>query len=114
MQLTGKYTVIIKLVNLPLLDDDKGINQSGTFHIICSECDNKIFSDYEEPKNYRDLPTSKMIAQIAMKNYLKSIAKRKLEMAIYVAYSRKNFLREGWGIEGKRKSCFNGRNQPFL
>ena len=72
-----------KLVNLPLLDDDKGVNKSGTFQLICRECDSKIFSDYENPDNYEDVPSAKMIAQIAMKNYLKSISKRKFEIALY-------------------------------
>lgn len=72
-----------KLVSLPLLDEDKGVNQSGTFQIICRDCDSKIFSEYENPDNYENVPTSKMIAQIAMKNYLKSISKRKFEIALY-------------------------------
>ncbi|KIL26294.1 hypothetical protein B4133_2870 [Bacillus altitudinis] len=69
-----------KLINMPLLDDDIGINKTGTFQLICRDCDSKIFSDYENPDNYEATPTSKMIAQIAMKNYLKSISKRKLEI----------------------------------
>ncbi|WP_142108420.1 hypothetical protein [Cytobacillus solani] len=72
-----------KLVSLPLLDNDNGVNQSGTFQLICRECDSKIFSDYENPDNYKDVPTAKMISQIAMKNYLKSISKRKFEIALY-------------------------------
>lgn len=72
-----------KLVNLPLLDDEKGVNQSGTFHIICNDCDSKIFRDYENPDNYEDEPSIKMIGQIAMKNYLKNISKRKVEIALY-------------------------------
>ncbi|UPO90996.1 hypothetical protein [Niallia sp. Man26] len=73
----------IKLISLPLLDDAKGVKQAGTFQLICRSCDSKIFSEYEEPENYTNTPTQKMIAQIAMKNSLKSIAKRKSENAIY-------------------------------
>ncbi|WP_416045844.1 hypothetical protein [Priestia megaterium] len=72
-----------KLVSFPLLDEDKGVNNTGTFQLICRDCDSKIFSDYENPDNYQNTPTSKMIAQIAMKNSLKSIAKRKFEIALY-------------------------------
>lgn len=72
-----------KLVNIPLLDDGKGVNQSGTFHLICRDCDSRIFSDYENPDNYTEKPTSKMIAQIAMKNHLKSISKRTFEISLY-------------------------------
>ncbi|SJZ82343.1 hypothetical protein [Selenihalanaerobacter shriftii] len=72
-----------KLVQILLLDDEDGVNQSGTFQLICRECDSKIFSDYENPDNYGDVPTSRMIAQIAMKNYLKGISKRKFEIALF-------------------------------
>ncbi|MFL0435529.1 hypothetical protein [Bacillus pumilus] len=72
-----------KLINMPLLDDDIGVNKTGTFQLICRDCDSKIFSEYENPDNYEVTPTSKMIAQIAMKNYLKSISKRKLEIEIF-------------------------------
>lgn len=56
------------LVNIPLIDFERGINNSGTFHIICRDCDSKIFQQYEEPNNYNNEPTPQMIAQIAMKN----------------------------------------------
>lgn len=73
------------LVDIPLLDLDKakGINEAGTFKLICRECDSKIFSDYEDPDNYSDIPTNKMLSQIAMKNYLRNIAKRDIEIALY-------------------------------
>ena len=35
------------ILNIPLLKDDKGINEAGTFHLICRDCDSKIFQDYE-------------------------------------------------------------------
>lgn len=71
------------LVDIPLLDYDKGVNESGTFRLICRDCDSKIFRDYENPINYTNKPTSKMLAQIAMKNYLKSISKRLFELSLY-------------------------------
>lgn len=61
-----------------------GINESGTFSLICRECDSLLFQDYENPANY-DVgkePTQRMLAQIAMKNYLKFVYKRKLEIAL--------------------------------
>ena len=71
------------LISIPLLDSDKGVNESGTFRLICRECDSKIFSDYENPDNYENNPTSKMLAQIAMKNYLKNISKRLFELSLF-------------------------------
>lgn len=74
-----------KLINVPLLPSEKGVNKSGTFRIICNECDSKEFSEYEDAANYNtfSLPTPKMVAQIAMKTALNRIAKRKFEIALY-------------------------------
>lgn len=35
------------LVNMPLLDSDKGVYESETFSLICIECDSKNFGNYE-------------------------------------------------------------------
>lgn len=72
-----------KVVSIPFVDDESGVNKTGTFHLICRKCDSQIFSDYENPDNYKEHPTDKMIAQIAMKNFLKSIGKRELEIPLY-------------------------------
>jgi len=72
-----------KFAGIPLMENDKGINNSGTFQIICRKCDSSIFSDYEDPGNYKSRPTNKMIAQIALKNQLKLISKRRFEIALY-------------------------------
>ena len=64
--------------------ENLGINESGTFSLICRECDSVLFQDYENPSNYEldKKPSQKMLAQIALKNYLKFIYKRKLEIAL--------------------------------
>lgn len=72
-----------KIIDLPLLDKEKGVGNSGTFHVICRNCDSKIFQEYENSSNYENEPTSKMIAQIAMKNHLRSIGKRRFEIALF-------------------------------
>ena len=79
----GKLYTHAGLIDLPLLKDDTGINKAGTFLIICRECDSKIFKDYEDKNNYSELPTQKMLAQIAMKNYLKSISQRAYEISLH-------------------------------
>ena len=71
------------LIQNPILDNNNGIKNTGVFHLICRECDSKIFKESEEPSNYETNITSKMIAQIAMKNYLKSIYKRVIENMMY-------------------------------
>lgn len=77
------------MIDFPLLDTEKGVNKAGTFQIICRECDSSIFSDYENPENYTTLPTPTMIAQIALKNALRAIAKRKLEIEFFNAGYKK-------------------------
>lgn len=85
-----------KLVNIPLLDFEKGIKESGTFQLICRECDSKIFQEYEEPDNYTNEVTPKMVAQIAMKNHLKFISKRLYEHAIFDMLKEHNSNYEGF------------------
>lgn len=71
--------------NMPIMKEHMGINASGTFQIICRDCDSKIFRDYENPDNYvmgKNIE-QKILAQIAMKNYLKFISKRRMECALY-------------------------------
>lgn len=87
--MNGEVSTLNALVNNPLLDADKGINNAGTFHLICRDCDSKLFSEYENPDNYNKQPTQNMLAQIAMKNYLKMISKRLLEIELYNSMARK-------------------------
>lgn len=61
----------------------KGINNSGTFHLICNRCDSSLFQDYENPNNYDIKPTNKIMSEIAMKNALKFIYKRLHESYTY-------------------------------
>ena len=59
-----------------------GISEAGTFKLICRECDSQIFKEYENPNNYISInpPSQKMLAEIAMKNYLKFISKKNLKL----------------------------------
>jgi hypothetical protein len=79
----GKLYTHAGLIDLPLLKADTGVNNAGTFLIICRDCDSKIFKDYEDKSNYKGLPTQKMLAQIAMKNHLKSISQRAFEISLH-------------------------------
>ena len=56
-----------KLIQSPVSSHKLGINNSGTFQLICRECDSKIFKDYETTSNYSTIPYDKMLNQIAMK-----------------------------------------------
>jgi hypothetical protein len=79
----GKLYTINAVIDSPLNDGESGINNSATFHIICKQCDGVIFKDYENPENYSSQPTDLMIAQMAMKNYLRQIGKRIFERSLY-------------------------------
>lgn len=79
----GKVYTTNKLIDLPLFDTDEGVNKSGTFQVICRSCDSKIFQEYEDFTNYDTKPTAKMVAQIAMKNHLRNIGKRRHELAFH-------------------------------
>lgn len=68
---------------LPMSGKDTGLNQAGTFHIICHNCDNTVFKDYENPTAYLNPPNDIMLAQISVKNYLQMISKRKIELELY-------------------------------
>jgi len=71
------------IIKNPLYNELKGLNNSGTFHIICRDCDKKTFADYENPENYIHPPTQKMLAEISLKNNLQWISKRLNETEFY-------------------------------
>lgn len=79
----GKVYYSNTIIDLPIINDEKGVNEAGTFHLICRECDSKIFQDYENPDNYSEIPSIKMLAQMDMKNNLKHIDKKLLELEMY-------------------------------
>lgn len=76
----GKVKLFNALVGTELLSVDSGINNAGTFHIICRPCDGTIFQDYENPHAYSNKPSSKLLNQIALKNVLRDIYKHEIEL----------------------------------
>lgn len=76
-------------VMLPLQDEiltigkDTGVNKAGTFHTICRGCDSSAFQQYENPNAYNSKPTDQMLTQIALKDALLMISKRKQEREQY-------------------------------
>jgi len=85
----GEVLTLNSIVDNPLMNAESGVKKAGTFHLICNDCDSKIFSDYENPENYLKEPTPKMIAQMALKNSLKSISKRLVEIQLFKIMARK-------------------------
>lgn len=80
----GKVVQANELVGADIIDVEKGINNSGTFHFICNECDSKVFQDYENPDGWSDdVPTDRVLAQIALKDALLMLSKRNMETLMW-------------------------------
>lgn len=79
----GKVLHASVLMGIDVIDIEKGVNNSGTFHFICNECDGTFFQDYENEQNLKAMPTDKMLAEIAVKNILLQLSKRGQEKELY-------------------------------
>lgn len=80
----GKVLNANSIIQFPFLfKEEQGVGDAGTFHIICNECDNTIFQDYEDPNAYERALSHKILAAIALKCSLKFIYKRKVETELY-------------------------------
>lgn len=84
----GKVNLFNALLGTELLSSDSGVKSSGTFHIICRQCDGTIFQDYENPQAYSETPSSKILNQIALKNVLRDIYKHETELEIIKSMKR--------------------------
>lgn len=75
----GEVNSFFALIEGMGLPEKYGLSNAGTFQAICRKCDGELFRDYETPVNYQDFPTQKMLAQIAMKNYIRFVHKRRVD-----------------------------------
>lgn len=66
-----------------IINIENGVKKSGTFNYICNDCDNSFFQDYENLDNIVQHPTDKMLAEIAVKNFLLQLSKRSVEMELW-------------------------------
>jgi len=96
----GKVCTCNSIVKYPFyIKSENGINEAGSFRLICRECDSVVFQEYENPKAYNEKPSSKILAQIALKNGLKAISKRMDEIKMYDVLKEKPMGKENF-IEG--------------
>lgn len=84
----GKVLHASLLMGIDAIDIEKGVNNSGTFHFICNDCDSTFFQDYENEQNLKFVPTDKMLAEIAVKNILLQLDKRAQEKELYRVLQR--------------------------
>lgn len=85
IDISGKINSIYALLKENnIIDTDKGINNAGTFHNICKECDGKMFQEYENEESYsKDFSSNdKLFSQIALKNILRDIYKHECEIEL--------------------------------
>lgn len=66
-----------------IIDIENGIKKSGTFYYICNDCDSTFFQDYENSDSIIHPPTDKMLAEIAVKNFLLQMSKRSIEIKLW-------------------------------
>lgn len=66
-----------------IIDIENGVNKSGTFNFICNDCDGTFFQDYENQDNLVQYPTDKVLAEIAVKNFLLQLSKRNVEIELW-------------------------------
>lgn len=88
IDLDGKLDYFNSMLNLPLINEDKGITEAGTFKLICSDCDNTIFQDYEEFSKLESKPTEVMLEEIALKNVLMMLNKGYFEIELYHTHEK--------------------------
>lgn len=79
----GKVLHASAIMGIDVVDIEKGVNNSGTFHFICNECDGKFFQDYENEQNLKSKPSEKILAEIAVKNFLLQLSKRTQEEELH-------------------------------
>ena len=81
------YTTNI-FTDIAALSKEKGIKKAGVFSLICNNCDNEVFKDYENPINYREEPSVKMLSQIALKNAMRDISKARFVHELEIAMKK--------------------------
>lgn len=89
----GKVKSLNAFLGTELLSPESGINNAGTFHVICRHCDGTIFQDYENSQAYLQKPSYNVLNQIALKNVLRDIYKHETEIEM-MKIMKKNILQE--------------------
>ena len=79
----GELDYANTILENPLAKADQGMAEAGVFHLLCNECDNTKFQEYENLENLKHQPTQQMLAKIALKNFFLIINKRLIEIELY-------------------------------
>lgn len=98
----GKLDYVNTILQNPLKNTDQGIAEAGVIYLICNECDNTLFQEYENLERLKQVPTERMLALIALKDLLLILYKRLVEIKVYDQTESKT-PSSFW----KRKQLFN-------
>lgn len=94
----GKLYTTAKIVSSPALPPEKGIKETATFHLICNDCDQAVFSGYESFEALTHGIDDSLLAQIATKTYLYEMGKSAVDTQFF------SKLYEDYGVENNRAS----------
>ena len=78
--INGYVDIPAAILGVPKLGQLQGVQKAGTFRLLCSDCDNNVFSDYENSIESKIKPSGRILAEIALKTYLKELNKKFLEI----------------------------------
>ncbi|HFI0435291.1 hypothetical protein QE611_04005 [Streptococcus suis] len=88
----GKVCTPSAVMGVDLFNTQQGVKNTGIFHLICNSCDSTFFKNYENEENLQEYPSDKMLAEIAVKNYLLQLNKRFEEKQLYKIVQKKHGL----------------------
>lgn len=81
----GEYSTFVAMVDKPFLKPTVGKNKAGTFRLICSDCDNTFFKEYENKDLWLNLqiPLPPLfLSKINIKNLIYLIGKANYELGL--------------------------------
>lgn len=83
IDIDGKLDYFNSMLNIPLINSDKGVSEAGTFKLLCRECDSRIFQEYENLDALCNKPSESALEEIALKNILMMLNKRYIEIQLF-------------------------------
>lgn len=100
----GKVLYSNASVDLELMDKEGGLNNTGTFYLICQDCDNHYFADYEDPSRITERPDDLLLAQIALKSTLLELYRRMVEIELFNMIARDTGRVENYDVYERIKT----------
>ncbi len=85
------YGNIFSLSNIEFMKGHTGINQAGSFYLLCEHCEKELFKYYEDKtviENFNE-NDQKLLKSIALKNYLFQIYKAILNLSLIASGYKK-------------------------